>query len=194
MGNQENWGIKFSEHMGGFFCEGITDPSEGFSRGKDGAHKIDFWVTVKTEKLAEFMRNPDMTATITGKVSTSPLGKDLPIRNGEFNMFPGEEGSGLRHITYRFGFTSIDSEPCYFSGIKNIHIDPKQRERSDVATLYSRLYKGESEDGELIGSGILRFNPLKDTLSLLLSLRVFGTRSFAFGEKLQALRMFGAEM
>jgi len=125
----------------------------------------------------------------SGKVSAGPLGKDLSINNGEFNTFPGEEGSDLKHITYRFGFTSADNEPCYFSGIKNIHIDPKQRSRHEPATLYSRVYKGESEGGKLIGSGILLFRVLRDAPGLFFSLRTIGAQSFS--EKIQALKLLG---
>jgi hypothetical protein len=174
--------------MGGFFHEGIDDPREGFNRGKTEGVPIDFWVKIHITPLKEFFGNPEHAAAMEGKVSAGRLGERLVIRNGGFNMFPGEEGSGFRHITYRFGFSSKDNEPFWFSGIKNVHLAKKQRARHEPVTLYSRLYRGDSDDGELFGAGILTFNILKDGPGLASSIRVTGAKSF--GEKLKALRYF----
>ena len=184
----DEWGVRFSEHMGGFFSEGIEDPKTGFSQGKVGGHPIDFWVTIHVSPLKKFFKNVEHPALMEGKVSAGPLGSKLAMRGGEFNMYPGEEGSGLRHISYRFGFDSDAGEPFYFSGVKNIHVNKKQGSSADNVTLYSKLYRGDSEEGEFHGAGVLLFHLLKDGPQLATSLRVTGANSF--GEKLRALRLF----
>lgn len=190
MESSKNWGIKFGEHMGGYFCEGAANPKDGFARGKTEGHPVDFWVKIRIESIREFFDNPELAAEMTGICSAGPLGKKLPLEKGQFNIYPGEEGAGLKHISYKFGLTSAAGEPHFFSGIKNIHINRKERVKKENVTLFSRIYKGDSEDGELIGSGILLFHILKDGPGMFSSLRVTGARSF--GEKMRALRMFAA--
>lgn len=186
---RDDWGVTFAEHMGGFFQKGATDPMEGFRQGKAQGAGIDFRVRIRAEPLTEFMSVPEHGAAMDGRFWAAGLGQGLPIRAGEFNMFPGDEGSGLRHITYRFGFDSADGERFFFSGIKNIHLARRERSRTEPVTLYSRVHRGDSEDGEVYGAGILLFNTLSlDGFQLLFSLRVTGARSV--GEKLKALRMF----
>lgn len=189
MDNQQGWGIKFAEHMGGFFSEGNLEPSEGFDKGRAGGSPIDFWVKIHITPLREFFEDKDKVAVMTGRFSAAGLGADLPLENGEFNIFAGEEGSGFKHITYKFGFTAA-GEPHYFSGVKNIRLNKKEGSRKDNVTLFSRVYKGGSEDGELLGAGILTFDLLKDGPGLALSMRATGAKSF--GEKLRAMRQFAA--
>lgn len=187
MSDRDSWGIKFSEHMGGYFCENVDDPIEGFGFGKSEGHPIDFWVKIHITPLRKFFENREHTAEMTGKFSAGPFGKDLPLQNGEFNIYAGDR-SGLKYITYKFGFTSADSKPYYFSGIKNIHTRKNERKRNENVTLHSRIHEGSSEDGKVVGAGILRFDLLKDGPGLFSTIRVTGASSF--GEKLKAMRMF----
>jgi hypothetical protein len=183
-------GIKFAEHMGGFFMEGVSDPKEGFRRGKSEGHPIDFRVRIHITPVSGFGKGKEPAAEMTGKFSVGPLGSGLLMENGEFNIFPGEEGSGMRHITYKFGFKSDKGEPFFFSGVKNVHLNRKEGSRADNVTLYSKVFKGTSEDGELYGAGVLRFHLLKDGPGLALSIRATGARSFP--ERLKALRGLGS--
>lgn len=186
MEHLKNLGIRFSEHMGGFFTEGLSDPLEGFKKGRTEGHRVDFRVTIHIDPVVGFSKGREPAAAMEGRVSAGPLGQKLKIERGEFNIFPGREGSGLRHITYRFGFRSSAGEPHYFSGVKNIHVNRSEGSRSENVTLYSSIYRGDSEEGGLYGSGILLFNLVKDGPGLFLSIRATGARSFS--ERLMALR------
>ncbi len=186
MDHLKNLGIRFSEHMGGYFMEGVSDPLDGFRRGRTEGHPIDFWVTIHIEPVVGFGKSREPAAVMTGRVSAGPLGRKLAMNGGEFNIYPGEEGSGMRHISYRFGFSSDRGEPYFFSGVKNIHLDRSKGSRADNVTLYSMIFKGENEEGELYGAGILLFNVMRDGWGLLFSIRVTGASSFS--ERLLALR------
>ena len=188
MDNRENWGIKFAEHMGGCFMEGVPDPLEGYRRGRGEGHPIEFRVRVHITPIIGFSKGREPAAEMTGRVSAGPLGRGLALENGEFNIYPGEHGSGLRHISYRFGFKSSAGEPYFFSGVKNIHVNRREGSRADNVTLYSKIFRGSSEDGELFGSGILLFDLLKDGPGILFSIRVTGAQSFP--ERLKALMAF----
>jgi hypothetical protein len=190
MSSMENLGIRFAEHMGGFFMQSATDPAEGYSRGKTEGHPVDFWVKIHITPVMGFAKNPDVKAEMSGKVTAGPLGSKLVIENGEFNIYPGEEGSGMRHISYRFGFSSEQGDPFFFSGVKNIHINRSEGSRKEGVTLYSRIYRGDSEQGEVYGAGILLFNVLKDGPGLLSSVKATGAKSFS--ERLMALRALRA--
>ena len=190
MDNADNWGIRFAEHMGGYFCEGVEDPQEGFERGKREGTAIDFWVKIHIMPLSKFFSDPAHAAAMEGRFSASGICGGHSLRNGAFNMYPGDPGSGFRHISYQFGFMSADNQRLFFSGVKNVHLDKREQTRREPVTLYSKLYRGDSEEGEVLGAGILLFDIFKDGTGLLFSLRVTGARSFS--EKLRALRAFAS--
>lgn len=179
-------GIKFKERMSGLFCEGVSDPIAGYNYGKMKGRKISFKVEIEIPCLKRFIEEPNYCAKMSGKVSADLIGDNMEMKNGVFNIRPGEAGSGMRHVIYKFGFNAQDGKPYFFSGVKNIPEDRSVRSSADPITLYSTIYRGESEDGEIYGAGILLFNTFKDGLKFFLSFRYPGAGSLA--EKISALK------
>ncbi len=188
VGDRSSWGIKFAEKMSGFFAEGITEPTEGSEEGKKRNQKISFRVKLSIDCLQEFVGNPDYEASMEGHLDADSLGEGLPLEDGRFNMFFGGPESGLRYITYRFRFRSLSGEKFCFKGIKEIHSDMGfYNSRGEQKTLFTKIYRGESEEGEVWGSGVLKFK-MKNLLPLVFSVRATGARSL--GDKIRALSMF----
>ena len=169
-------GLRFVEEMSGYLTEGETDFEKGESTGKDRNTPCVFGVTISIDEVEDFVKLSGRKAQLTGAVSYPALGKSLPIRNGVFGLFRPDPATAKRHMTYSFGFTGNDGKEYFLSGYKVICDDPKFDVLEDMTKLFTRIYRGDSEEGPLYGSGILHFK-MWSLPSMLTSFQVTNTSS-----------------
>lgn len=165
-------GLRMKETLWGFVAPGIDDFEEGYRKGKELNYRLQFWVTINIDELEEFIRISGHTAPLAGTVSCPFFGKNLPIRNGEFNLFQPDAGTGDRRITYSFGFTGRDGVDYYVDGFKVIFHDPGKIDLlEDMTTLFTRVYRSEPGGGQLVATGILHYH-VTDAPAMLASMEV----------------------
>ena len=172
-------GLRFSETMSGYFHEGEAGFEEGERAGKEQNNSLSFEVTIRIEDIDDFCKLAGRKAKIYGTVSSRRLGQNLPIRNGAFSLFRPDRQTGKRHMVYSFGFTGGDGNDYFLYGYKVIYDDPASGDLlKDMTRMFTRLYKGHSLDGVVLGSGILHFE-LKSLPSMLASFEATPVRSLA---------------
>jgi uncharacterized protein (DUF362 family) len=176
MGAENQVGLRFVEEMSGYLTEGESDFEKGESSGKDRNTPCVFGVTISLEEVDEFIKLSGRTARLTGAVSYPALGKNLPIRGGVFGLFRPDPATAKRHMTYSFAFTGDDGKDYFLSGYKVIYDDPKFDVMEDMTQLYTRIYRGDSGEGPLYGSGILHFK-MWSLPSMLISFEVTNTHN-----------------
>lgn len=165
------------ETLWGYFAEGIDDFEEGFKRGEKRNNRLQFWVNIDIEDVEDFIKISGRTAKMTGRISCPSLGKNLEIRNGEFNLFQPDGVTGERRITYTFSFNGRDGQDYYLDGYKIIYDDPGKIDSfEDMTTLFTRVYRKTPTDGELLGSGILIYH-IADLPAMIASMKVTNCRS-----------------
>jgi len=152
-------GLRFKETMWGYFGEGVDDFKRGYEKGKESNKRLQFWVTIDIEDMEDFIKVSGHKAKLAGTVSCATLGKDLEIRDGEFNLFQPAETTGRRRMTYTFYFTGSDGNEYYLDGYKIIYhdkgkIDPFE----DMTTLFTRIYRVSNGTLNLLGAGILEYH------------------------------------
>lgn len=169
-------GLRMEETLWGYFAEGVDDFEEGYKQGKSSNNRLQFWVTIDIENFDDFIKISGHKAKMTGKVSCPSLGKNLEIKNGEFNLFQPDKDTGKRHITYIFSFTGSDGKEYFFNGYKVIHHERKRLDLfEDMTTLFTRIYSGAAAGGELLGSGIVKYH-VRDFPAMMLSMKVTNSR------------------
>ncbi len=176
MVTKEKVGLRFSERMSGYLTEGETDFEQGEKRGEEGNTPLSFDVTIHIEDVEDFTKLSGRKARLTGTLSHPPLGQDLPIRGGLFSLFRPDPTTGKRHMTYSFGFTGKDGQDYFLYGYKVIYDDPKIDLMEDMTKLFTRIFRGDSTESPLHGSGILHFR-LQSLPSMLASFTVTNTSS-----------------
>jgi hypothetical protein len=165
------------ETLWGYFTEGSDDFEEGFRQGEKKNNRLQFWVTIDISNFEDFIKISGHKAKLTGKVSCPSLGKNLEIRDGEFNLFQPDRETGDRRITYTFTFTGRDGRDYYLDGFKVIYHDKGKIDLvEDMTTLFTRVYRMDSGGGQLLGSGILEFH-MTDLPSMIASIEVTNCRS-----------------
>ena len=93
---------------------GYADPSPAL-------HTISrFDVQILIPDLNRFLKIADHEADLTGTVTCKPLGGPYPIRGGRFNLFSQDPESGMRQMSYAFGFTAADGQEYFLEGHKSL--------------------------------------------------------------------------
>ena len=165
-------GLRFKETMWGYFAEGLDDFEAGYEKGEQSNNRLQFWVTIDIENMEDFIKISGHKAKLTGRISCSILGKNLEIRNGEFNLFQPAQVTGERRMTYSFSFTGRDNNEYYLDGYKIIYHDKGKIDLlEDMTTLFTRIYRVTDAQLNLMGSGILKYH-LTDLPSMITSTEV----------------------
>lgn len=165
-------GLRFKETMWGYFAEGLDDFEGGYEKGEKCNNRLQFWVTIDIENMEDFIKVSGRKAKLTGRVSCSTLGKNLEIRNGEFNLFQPAQVTGERHMTYKFYFTGRDDKEYYLDGYKIIYHDKGKIDLvEDMTILFTRIYRVADSKFNLFGSGILKYH-LTDLPYMIASMEV----------------------
>jgi uncharacterized protein (DUF362 family) len=182
--------LRFQETMGGHVGIDEPEPLAGFERGQRENTPLQFDVEIRIEDLGRFLRVAGHVAELSGNVTFEPLGGRIPIRDGVFNLFSVDPGTGIRRMTYEFRFTASDGQLYFLHGHKEIHDDPGALDVvPDMTTLFTTLYRGPDEQAPVYASGVLTFD-LKKTPALLASMKVEGTNSLL--QKMAAYTAFAS--
>jgi len=176
MGTGNKIGLRFSEKMSGYLTEGERDFAQGERTGQQQNNPCAFGVTIEIDDVEDFTKLSGRKARLTGTLSYPLLGQDLPIRSGLFGLFRPDPATGSRHMTYSFGFTAKDGQDYFLYGYKVIYDDPKIDLMEDMTKLFTRIFRGDSTDSPLYGSGILHFR-VQSLPSMLASFTVTNTSS-----------------
>lgn len=193
-GNLDGLAFRFKESM------------SGHAAGSGVAGELRFDVEIRIDDLGRFLRLPEHEARLEGAVTFAPLGRNLPIRDGRFNLFSTDPRTGLRRMVYQFLFTGGDGQSYCLHGYKEIRDDAGLDVVEDMTRLFTNVYRGEAPGALVYIAGQLRFQ-LADAPNMVASMRVEGARdwiqqaaafaaftSFAYGalrdEYLKDLRPF----
>jgi uncharacterized protein (DUF362 family) len=166
--------LEFTETMSGWVGVGETDYVEGRISGQRQNTPISFSVQILIDDLDLFINLSDHKARLVGKVTFEPLGREIPIEEGRFNLFSIDPKEGIRHMTYSFRFVAKDGKKYFLHGHKKIADDPGFDLVEDMTTLFTTIYAGPDDTAPVYGSGQLFFD-MKDAPALLASLNVKGT-------------------
>ena len=152
-------GVQFTEAMKGYFSTNEkTDFQKGFDAGKENSSAFMFTLTIQSQDVDEFVKNPNHEAQMAGTVTAPALSsKPLTVSGGIFNLFVKDETeAGLKKMKYRMNLHSYEGKQYYFDGYKKIKDDKGLDMWSDTTTLYITVYDGKDEKAEVVGKGILK--------------------------------------
>ncbi len=127
--------------------------------------------------LSRFLEQPDHAAKLEGTLTFGPLGTDMAMGAGIFNVFVVDPKTGERQMVYEARFTSAAGKSYFLRGVKHIHDDPGFDAVQDMTTLFTMVYEGDDDSGKLYGTGQLFFK-LVNAPSLVLSMKVTGQSWF----------------
>ncbi|MDQ7782932.1 MAG: DUF362 domain-containing protein [Desulfomonilaceae bacterium] len=175
MNSLQGLGFEFDETMSGWVGKGQTDYVEGRVLGQRENCAISFTVKIVIDDLDRFMNLSDHKARLVGNVTFTPLGDNLPIEDGKFNLFSVDATSGMRHMSYSFRFTAADGKVYFLHGHKEIKDDPGFDLVEDMTTLFTAVHDGGNKNAPLYAAGQLFFD-MKDAPALIASMKVTGTR------------------
>lgn len=180
-------GIEFTETMKGAFAPGVIDD---FQRGCDCGLPFEFILNIRSEDVAEMLRDPGHRATISGVVHAAALSAaPLSVEDGQFQLFcVDEQDPGARRMWYRMRLYTAEGRKYYFSGYKLVRNHPGASIWSDTSTLYITVHDGPEESAAPLGKGILHIKP-RDFAVQMTTMKVI--RAAGEMERLKYLAEFG---
>lgn len=187
MGNYEHIGLTLDESLKGWIGVGRTDPVDGRMHGKVQGTSLVMRSHITVENLKRFLDQPDHACKLEGTVDFAPLGKGMTMHEGVFNVFVVDRRTGERQMVYETRVTSDAGKHYFLRGVKHIHDDPGFDVLDDMTTLFTMIYEGDDDTGQVYGAGQLYF-PLWTTPGFLLSMDVIGDASFT--QKMSARAAF----
>lgn len=183
-------GIQFTETMRGYFSTQVKDDYQrALQQGKKDNSPLQFTLTVISDDLDDLLNDSEHTAKIVGTVTAPAIAAEpLTVTNGIFNLFVKEQDKAkTRYMRYDLHMTAKAGQKYYFEGFKEIHDDPGFDVWSDTTTLYITIYEGDSNNGSVVGKGILKIQPA-DFIKQMTTLKV--TNALSRAESLQAIDRF----
>jgi hypothetical protein len=179
--------MSFSEDMKGNFAFGDLPYAQAEQIGKQRNQAISFHANMKIDNMDRFLNSPGHEARIEGYINYPPLGGQLPITSGKFNLFAVDPDTGDRQMRYQITFKGKDGKTYLLDGIKNIKDEAGFDVFSDNTTLFTKIYEGGTTSGRVVSTGVMHIS-LWDTLRLVQSINVQAPDQTT---KLKALSGFG---
>ncbi len=180
-------GLTFTETMAGDFALGDTDPkAPGGAAGERS--ELAIHVTVHIDDIDRFIADAEHAGRLTGHVSSSLFGGDVPATHGVFNLFSPTHDPELTLMVYELAFRH-GGEAYYLAGRKEVRDDSGFDLWSDTTTLFTTLHSGSDATGPVVGAGVLRLGA-GELLKLVRSMRA--TNSGSLGESARVIERFGS--
>ncbi|RKH34443.1 patatin-like phospholipase family protein [Corallococcus praedator] len=159
--------LTFRETMSGPLALGTTDPEAGAHDGRSTLFTMH--CTISIDDMDAFVRDPSHAARLVAHIQYRPLGDDLPVQQGSFNLFRPTDDPTTQIMSYGLNFQAHDRE-YYLEGTKTLHDDAGPDLWRDTTRLYCHLHEGTDARGPVVGSGILVLS-LRELLQLVTSMR-----------------------
>lgn len=191
-------GAEFTERMAGFVSTEVTDDFErGAAAAEAAGESLEFVLTVHVDDLDRFIADRDHAAPMSGTVSAPGISAEaLTVSEATFNLFNEDvEEIATHNLRYRMKLSAEDGRELWFHGKKLVHDDPGFDLWADTVTLYVTLHEGPSEDGPVVGRGILHIGPT-DLMRQLTTIRAIGTdgAAEAIAAKAKFARFFAGSL
>jgi len=167
-------GIRFVEKMRGAWTVGEADPQRGWDLARGDETKLEVHLAISIEDLDVFLDDPDRVGIAKGFVICPALGGKLRIHDGTFNLL-NQTGPAEREMRYTLPFTGPAGESYRFVGVKHVAQDAGFDAWADTTTLFSTIYRGDQEAGDVVGSGILHLR-VPDLARQMTTFRIIRSR------------------
>lgn len=183
--------LRFTEMMTGHLTLGETEPRIGYEQGVREGTALTFRLTISTDDVDRFLRDPAHLGTAQGWVECEALGGRFPVEAGWFNLFVAESPT-VRTMRYRLWFSDSAGHPLTLRAHKTVTDDRGADVWADTTTLYTQILIGHVEEGvdaeaAVTAAGILRIKPLHFARQLT----TFRTSGGSLRERAGGMSAFG---
>jgi cholesterol oxidase len=152
--------------MRGPFALGETEPASGERAGRRAATELALHARLAIPDAKQFVRDPQHAGLLDGWVAFGPLGGDLPVRSGAFQLFTRNSGSASKLMVYR-AIVERGADAYCLDGAKHVGKRGIVHSWQETTTLHCRLHAGRTPSGPVVGAGILRLSPAAFASQLL---------------------------
>lgn len=188
--DKDSIGISFSETMRGYFSTTEKENYQnGYKEGKKNKAKLEATLTISSEDVKFMVKDKKHLCSFIGTLKSEILSdKPLVMMGGKFGLFVDSDTEiETKHMIYTSQLISTNGEIFFFKGYKIIKSNYPWHIWNDTTTLYTTIYKGDSEKSEILGKGIIHITP-KEFAKQLTTMKSLNTQNIT--QKINALSIF----
>ena len=162
-------GLRFTERMTGWWSVDPSPDSGALTpflvaeeQGKAGNEgELSFVLTISSDDIEKVTTHLDTPMDALGAVSAPGLSPDpLMVEEGRFQLLVADDtaDASVRHMRYRLPLAATDGRRYFLDGYKVVARGEVGEVWHATTTLYVTL-RHDSQDGAVVGRGVLRIQP-----------------------------------
>lgn len=184
-------GVRFTETMKGYFSNKVkNDFKNGAAQGKKDNSSFQFILTITSDDLDTMLKDANHQSRMVGNVIAPALSaQPLTVTDGTFKLFSIDpQHVDTRNMIYRMKLSSQEGKTYFFHGFKVVHKDSGFDIWDDTTTLFITIYEGDTANGPVLGTGILKILP-EDFMRQMTTIEI--TNAGNPQERMKAIDRFG---
>ncbi|WP_181811216.1 patatin-like phospholipase family protein [Streptomyces ipomoeae] len=173
--------LRFTERLSGTVAPSAAD---GGALSAPGGAPLSLGLDVSVDDLDRFLTDPEHTASVSGRLSSTAFGGDRPLTGGTLQMLVDDDGDPARkEIRYLLYFTNERQAPLTLIGSRRLTSGDPLRIWDETTVLRARVVRGHRtpadagdvrEPDGVVAEAVLRLGPLA-LLRQLAGLRISGS-------------------
>jgi len=158
--------VRFDEVMSGWVSFTETDHTQALAEGRRAGRRLTLRLHMEVDDVAALQRDPATPIRASGRVELPELGPPMDVVAGTLQLFVPEPDSRHARMRYRLQCRTAADDPITVAGVKLVEDDPGFDTRTDLSTLFVRVFSGWIDDvsderiDALIATGVLTLSPL----------------------------------
>jgi predicted patatin/cPLA2 family phospholipase len=184
--------LRFNEVLKGYVGFGVSDYQAGFDQGDSEKTSLEVQLNIHIEDVDRFITMPEHQASVEGSIVCERLGGKRPITLGTLNLLVDQADPTQKKVSYNLSFEDGSGNALTLSGMKDLEDESGAGVRHEVATVFTKIYRGQGNtgagDSTVIAMGIIRIGAIER----LRQLTTFRAEAPTLGGRASAIARFGA--
>jgi hypothetical protein len=158
--------VSFDEVMAGYVSFSELDHTQALHEGRRAGRRMTLRLRMEVDDADALHADPALPIRASGHVELAELGPPMDVVSGTLQLFVPDPDSRHARMRYRLRCETAAGHPITVAGVKLVEDDPGFDARTDMSTLFVRVFAGWIDDVEdervdaVIATGVLTLSPL----------------------------------
>jgi hypothetical protein len=158
--------VRFDEVMAGWVSFTELDHTQALAEGRRARRRMALRLHMEVDDVDALRADPATPIRASGHVELPQLGPPMDVVRGTLQLFVPVPDNRHARMRYRLQCETAAGDPITVSGVKLVEDDPGLDARTDLSTLFVRVFSGwiDSTEDEradaVIATGVLTLSPL----------------------------------
>jgi hypothetical protein len=158
--------VTFNEVMAGWVSFTELDHTQALAEGRRARRRMALRLHMEVDDVDALAADPSLAIRASGHVELPELGPAMDVVSGTLQLFVPSPDSRHARMRYRLKCETAAGDPVTVSGVKLVEDDPGFDARTDLSTLFVRVFSGwgdgvaDERVDDVIATGVLTLSPM----------------------------------